>query len=480
MNKPIRIKLHVITPIHIDCDEVYESISFLIDDKKLLSFDKMDFISCLDMKGRNDLSKICDKGTLESIIELYKFYDNRKDTIKKLNNNHIVEISENIIDQYNKLKTYKGDKLIKEFNQFQIYRTSYSLHDNMPYIPGSSLKGSLRTAYLNNLAQKPDHSNRKNNNAKELEKELLQGSFDTDPFRMIKVSDLQPFETVTTTICYAVDIKKKSGMNARGPYQILETIEPNSVFEGAINISKPLNEIKKPIEKVEDLLNACHNFYYEKILDDDIKNMNESNKYDINFKKEIDAKKDNMYLVRIGRHSGAEAVTIQGHRSIKIKIKEGKDEYRDHTTTFWFTSDIPRPADNNNLKPFGWAMIEVLEDGVNSIYTVRQERETNSADYNNVRAGLVPALNRVTTRVTPTKPVPIKWEKAYVNWNPGDRILTATNKDEKKAYKKLEKEKESFVPEAHRDKLFNKPKNKIITVFVEKDGNSFKLIKLEE
>ncbi|NTU63262.1 MAG: hypothetical protein HGB05_07630, partial [Chloroflexi bacterium] len=53
--------------------------------------------------------------------------------------------------------------LKQELNKFAISRTSYTPYDGMPYVPGTSLKGALRTAYLNMCAAKPANSGNRDN-----------------------------------------------------------------------------------------------------------------------------------------------------------------------------------------------------------------------------------------------------------------------------------------------------------------------------
>lgn len=66
-------------------------------------------------------------------------------------------------------------------------------------------------------------------------------------------------------------------------------------------------------------------------------------------------------MLRIGRHSGAEAVTIEGNRHIKIMRGKGQQpKYLDHTTTIWLASETSKPNTNNGLLPFGWAVMEVV------------------------------------------------------------------------------------------------------------------------
>lgn len=365
MEKPLRIKLHIISPVHIGCDDVYEPTGFVIDEKKgrLIEFDPLDFIKSLSAQDRLRFTAICMQGNISSIVSIYKFISGRQVKGRE------IEIAKELISHYKRvcsLPINDESKIKQELNQFAISRTAYNPHNNLPYIPGSSLKGALRTAYLSKLAKEQKITKYKGK-AKDLEIELLGGSFTKDPFRMVKVSDFLSIGNVKTKIGYAVNKKKKiSKFEARGPFQILETIKDGAIFEGSINIQQPEQkaEIKKPI-MAKELLKSINDFY--------ISAVNEENKVT----KEIDAGsivanrinerfKDKLgktvFLVRIGRHSGAEAVTIEGNRYIKIMQAKGQQpKFLDHSTTIWLTSETSKPNTNNGLIPFGWAVMEAVE-----------------------------------------------------------------------------------------------------------------------
>ena len=64
-------------------------------------------------------------------------------------------------------------------------------------------------------------------------------------------------------------------------------------------------------------------------------------------------------LIRIGRHSGAESVTIEKYRDIKIKLNRGHT-FKNHATTLWFASEVRKTDHNKSLSPFGWAVLNPL------------------------------------------------------------------------------------------------------------------------
>ncbi len=364
MEKPLKFRLHIISPVHIGCDDVYEPTSFVIDEKsgKLIEFDPMDFIKSLSVQDRQRFTAICMQGNISSIISIYKFISNKQVKGRE------VEIASGLLSHYKKVRdmsTSDERKIRQELNQFAISRTAYNPHTNLPYIPGSSIKGAVRTAYLSRLA-KEGKITRYKDKAKNLEEKLLQGSFATDPFRMVKISDFMPIRDVNTKIVYAVNKKKKtSKFEARGPFQILETVKRGAIFEGMINIQQPEKgaEIKKPIQ-AKELLEAINDFYIS-VLDEENKVMNEIKAGSIvgsiieeKFKETLG---QTAFLLRIGRHSGAEAVTIEGNRYIKIMQAKGQQpKFLDHATTIWLASETSKPNTNNGLLPFGWVVMEIV------------------------------------------------------------------------------------------------------------------------
>ena len=480
MEKPLNVRLHIVSPVHIGCDDVYEPTSFVIDEKKgkLIVFDPIDFIKSLSPEDRQRFTALCMQGTISSIVGIYKFISGRQVKGRE------VEIASELSSHYKKVRDLPQNaegRVRQELNKFAISRTAYNPHNNLPYIPGSSLKGSFRTAYLSKLAKDrgiKDGKDRKDR-AKELEEELLGGNFATDPFRMVKVSDFMPVGDVKTKIVYAVNKKKKiSKFEARGPFQILEIIKEGSVFEGIINIQKPEQKtgIKNPIE-IKEFLKSINRFF-----------MSEANK-ESGTTKEIGAGtivdmrineqfKDwlgkTVFLVRIGRHSGAESVTIEGNRFIKImQGREQPSKFLDHATTIWLASETSKPNTSNGLVPFGWAVLELLPFDIENIYPLSFVMERSEPKETETKV-LNTAVKPVSQNL---KPEPILWENAYLIWNPGNATLTAT-KDNKKAEIRLGSDR-AIVPETLHKKLFEKRKGVGATVTVAPVGNTFKIIKIE-
>jgi len=389
MEKPIKIRLHVLSPIHIGCDDVYEPTSFVIDEqkKKLIEFDPLEFVKSLKPQESDEFSRTASGDNILAIFKAIKrLY---KPTIK----GREVEITDYLVSHYKKILGMGTFDKKAVINQFTINKTAFNPQDNTPYIPGTSLKGALRTAYLSALAENsktvnywskcgllnaqdlanPEYTYKqigKKQVAKRLEQKLLNGNFATDPFRMVKVSDLLPQDDVKTKIVYAINRKKqksdKSTLAEKGEvYQILETIQAGAVFEGIININLPEQTAGISCPITVDSLKSSLNKFYVPLLETEIKVLKGVD-ISVTIINAINAKfhgqfNKTAFLVRLGRHSGAEAVTIEENRHIKIMQKQGSlPKFLDHATTLWLASDNPKPQNNNNLLPFGWAVLETV------------------------------------------------------------------------------------------------------------------------
>jgi len=477
----LKIRLHILSPVHIGCDDVYEPTNFVIDEKseKLIEFEPLDFIKALSPKERDEFSKICSG---DNLLSIFKFI---KRIYKPAIRGREVEIATGLLTHYKKAIDNKSIYSNKEIiNQFSIGRTSYNLQNNQPYIPGTSLKGSLRTAYLSSIASSTGIKNwwneskaKEKDRAKELEEKLFQGSFETDPFRMVKVSDFLPVKEVKTKIVYGVNKKKKKSEKPTkadsGPPQIFEAIQHGAVFEGLINIHQPLPKtlIKNPVEE-DKLLKAIHEFYI-KAFEKEKKIAEEIGIGLIDVSNFNDILGKSAFLIRIGRHSGAEAVTIEGNRLIKIMQKKGDPpKYsKDGATTIWLASETSKPTSNNGLIPFGWALLEIIPLDVKNIYpshVVTVEHTITKSEEAVVKQETIPVTKTIQSQT-------IHWENAILTWDPGKQTLKA-EKDGKKS--ELKVTDRSIIPAGLHKKFFEKKDAVKANVTLEQTGNEFKIVSI--
>lgn len=401
-----RCYLKILSPVHIGCDEVYEPTSFVVDETgtngpEMVVFDPLTFIAGLDAIDRMKFSEICKKGTVSSIIELYKFLSGKKADGKR------VKLSPHFVDHYRTVLKLSGNEknLTQNLNNFQIKRTSFRLYDERPYIPGSALKGSIRTAYLNSEARTKKVSSPK---SIELQANLMNYDsrrIETDPFRLVKVSDFMPVGDVKTKIVYSINRKKKSDKEPESLHQILEVIEPGGIFIGEISVEHPLTKryINSPAT-LEKIISAPK-FFYSK---ENTRELSELSRIGI---KGIDiSNQDNSIPVRLGRHSGAESITVEGYRKIKIRLGKKDSTILDHATTFWLSSDHNKPTSNAGLKPFGWASLTPLTPEMEKKFDADEVVYRSAFDMNVLEKIDVKAAETINT--SPAVPVKSPEEKA--------------------------------------------------------------------
>jgi CRISPR-associated protein Csm5 len=204
--------------------------------------------------------------------------------------------------------------------------------------------------------------------------------------RLVRVSDAYwnlDKDIVQSRVYFAVDREKrdivKSGKSivsmaeSMNLYNMLEAIYPFyfRAFEGSFDIpelsdfrSNGLPKLKFTFGKVAEVCNK----FYRKIFDEEIKILRDRDYIDEEWLEKVQYILDDKYfldkvdrgdafLLRIGRHSGAEAVTIEGVRNIKKMRGKGQEAvYEASSRTLWLASDKIKAK--KGLIPFGWIIVE--------------------------------------------------------------------------------------------------------------------------
>lgn len=374
------LTISTLGPIHVGCDEVYEPSQFVIHGGLLHALDPADLAADLSDNERKQLAALADRR--DPIGPLQCFFRDRAERFAALSR-HQVAVAEAIAAEYEQKAgkaVQKGDDGRPVYKLFPIARTAFRPIDAAPYLPGSSLKGSIRTAWLNRqnrgLELPPEDMRDRKNRSRRLQERLLRyqtGRFEDDPFRHVALADAQPEEDGTpppTRVLYAISKKKR--VSERGTPELkvfLETLPDGlpGVLRGEIRL-----DARSDIPW-DALCDACNAFYRPQ-LEADLNHDILGNLLDRDWKQLIggligEELGDLMqarqgFLLRVGRHSGAESVTLEGVRDIKILGPRvaGKQtsEYRAQTTEKRFAS-LTR-AGNQGLLPFGWIWVDAADD----------------------------------------------------------------------------------------------------------------------
>ena len=361
-------RIKTVSPLHIGCDEVYEPTGFVVDEQacELVSFATINLLELLDSEALKKFSAICAKGTIVSLLELLKFMQSQAGLVRDHQLGQRIKVTPAFVEHHKgTLKLGANEQSVKqELNSFQIRRTAFDPLTGTAYIPGSAIKGAIRTAVLNlRNGGRRDPQFTGNGAGRKLQEHVLGFNFrqlESDPFRLLKVSDFFPVNDPARRIVYAVDRKKRPNeREAQAPYQVLEVVEPGAVFVGTVTLlSSPGRDsgIKNPIS-VDEIVRAIRSFYGAEKQREDRELGN------INVLPARLAMSETTWPLRVGRHSGAECVTVDGHRHIRImQGKNNPDKHLDHATTVWLAAGSKKPDTNQGMKPFGWVTMESLPE----------------------------------------------------------------------------------------------------------------------
>ncbi|MBI5185788.1 MAG: type III-A CRISPR-associated RAMP protein Csm5 [Nitrospinae bacterium] len=341
--KHYTLKFEILSPLHIGAGEEMDPMSYIIKGNRLyrVSFEK--FVSRMDESQRSEFESVIAKGNL---------VDLRRHVIKKLDLESEALYSVEASMQISKLYDSKIGDMENQLLIHQFLRTEDAA---FPLIPGSSLKGAIRTALVSEMAGRSGLPKpREPREEYEFEFKVL-GCKDAkeDPFRGVKIRD----KTLSHDAAIVREIRNMAKGKGRG-------LQPNSIqiiaetthskitgkevhFETDLLIDDGLFSTRflgKTIT-IDQIVKSCTDFYMDKMEmehDKFYKGSAAESTSTFLLNTEFD---DDSFPLRLGRFSGVESVTLDEYRNPKPPGKTGK----------WGTS--------KNLAeekyPMGWVKVTV-------------------------------------------------------------------------------------------------------------------------
>jgi CRISPR-associated protein Csm5 len=251
-----------------------------------------------------------------------------------------------------------------------------------PVLPGSSLKGAIRTAFLNWVLDKMRKNNeafyeglKKENRERRLQESILNYSdAKNDPFRCVMFSDCSfSANAQLVGVLKNISVDNTSGdLIALDKLQIQAEVIRGTLLDGkasaetqigidadlqkepvAVNRNDPPQKIS-PVS-FQNLFDACNYFYmreFEKEYDWFYKDAVEGIDAIIKLKKQLEdaVKTPNQCIVRVGRWSQVEFVTLEeAFRNPKTPMRDGKIQGAGNTRTV-FDYD-------GQYVPMGWCVL---------------------------------------------------------------------------------------------------------------------------
>jgi CRISPR-associated protein Csm5 len=444
--KTYRLALTPLSPIHIGCGEDFEPTNYVIDEGVLYGFDPSR--AALNSTQLTNLARVADGN---DILAIQRFFKSNAKAFKEIADTKI-PVCAGINTEYAELgkpanRESSGKKVA---NQFFIERHEQTGRGGLPYIPGSSFKGAVRTAILDTLngGKKPtqqdiDHKGKLH--VDWMEKRLLGGGdFATSPLRLVKISDFMPAPGLKRKVLYSRNLKKeaiKDGQGkpreSKGVTLRKECIQP-SQFRALLadcTLQQLGNQLKANITPQVDLrpvdfleLSKLINNYHLPRFHSELELLNRREFVDPDWSKSIaqlinhdvkdKLKTGEVFLVRLGRYGGAESKTLSGDGVAQISIMQGHGQrpiFQSTTKTVWLAGE--QSDAQKHLLPFGWALVEV-DPGTDDAAIEKWCKTWNS--HSGETAGVSTQL-----LVSQQKAEPISWSSARIKFNAKNGTLSA-------------------------------------------------------
>lgn len=335
------VSFHILTPVHIGSGTEIDPFSYIIRDGQLHIINLVDWIA--DYPEKEELLSLMEK---DSFSAIRTFIANHY----KIGSHDRVSIP---VDTPQLLADYdKAIRLQNAANQVLVNSMTRNEVDGFAYIPGSSIKGAIRTAIANRFVEQAGI--KKDDGKKRNWETSIFGQIREDPLRYLKLSDISLKEHGTCIVEAKEYTKDKN-----------KSLTPKGSKECAVNLCRNLESIKyssrmilepdKFVVKIKQvttkmdinfLIESLNLFYVQKYID-------EYNKFYKDVSEEVEdsispaslaiaSLKSNEALIRVGQHSHVECMTLDKVRNPRTP----KGKYGETRTLA------------NGLYPFGWCKLE--------------------------------------------------------------------------------------------------------------------------
>ena len=183
-----RLDFTPLAPVHIGCGEDMDPTSYVLDADALYEFSPGALAAVLDEADRKRLLGLVDGARDESALTGVRsfLFERRKGLVAY--SLRTVRAAPGVQELYEGRIRNMPQADSKTINQLEIERNSSHPETCAPILPGSSLKGAIRTALLNQ--ENEGRGRRDNEKSQDLQQRLFgYRRFEKDPMRLVHVSD---------------------------------------------------------------------------------------------------------------------------------------------------------------------------------------------------------------------------------------------------------------------------------------------------
>lgn len=350
---------------------------------------EVEILTPLAINNGNEIKsfEIIREGGKSYILDFNKLFENE-------NFVDLVIKSPQILSDENTLKN--AFKLLKiDYKKYTKFVLNYPLEKRYnikefikttgkPFLPGSSLKGSIRTALIkgNNLEEKYKERinllGKKNEEKinkkffdKNVEKKLFGDSYGS-PFKFLRISDgyvISNHELKIVPI-EVLNVRKRRRVL---PYIYTEVLDKHTKIKGTIDF-RFLDTIKnsefkdnfKNLQVIDDFVRKVNNGV-KKYINDELdllpNNLRELKEFYLKLLKRMKMLKDNQFIVQVGFSTGYYSKTVVGKLdSNQIKLMKEKRllDYKVKPEFFPITRRVVKR--NGVMEPLGWILVTLKEE----------------------------------------------------------------------------------------------------------------------
>lgn len=307
----------ILSPVHIGTGKEWDPTRYFInpEQKYLSTYDPDQLLFSLEAAKIDEFYALLEKN---NPVHIRSFFS---EIARQRPNGHQIDVTDEVAEWYqSRIDSQANQLLINPFIRFGA--------SEEPYIPGSSLKGSVRTAIVSAVAaQNPNLRPPKAFGRESYMFESVVMNYrdaKADPFRALKFSDMYFDQTSTSIISTVVNTnaegstREQTGVEMQ--YEVLKSAistQTTISFQGEMRLDTDLirkNQFRNPISVLQ-MLNSCNQFYNDKMEMEHEKFY--QNRPSEPFSERLlktDVGKD-ACLVRLGRFSGVESVTLDKFRN---------------------------------------------------------------------------------------------------------------------------------------------------------------------
>ena len=290
-----RLDVTPLSPIHVGSGEDMDPTGYVLDADALYEFSPSALAVVLDQAEHNQLLRLVDGAIGErALTAVQKFFFERRDGLVT-HASRAVRVTPGVRNLYESRIGTVAQAETKAINKLEIERVFSHPGTRTPILPGSSLKGAIRTALLDREndgrgLEDREKSLEPRQRSSQLQQRLFSyEGFETDPMRLVHVEDAMGSGgratddfTADTAIVFAVNRKKRKIINdhgqevrsqaeQKGLYQTLEVVPALRwrAFRSGLRLYAPSTDLhdhrRMPRADLRwtaaDVAGACNRFY---------------------------------------------------------------------------------------------------------------------------------------------------------------------------------------------------------------------------